>query len=98
MAAKKQFVVVTTAHRGVFGGYLNGAQDRGAKTVELHDCQMCVYWSSDVQGVLGLASSGPSKSCKVTPAVPKMTLQDVTSVMDATDAAEKAWAGRPWSR
>ena len=98
MAAKtKQFVVVTTAHRGVFGGYLNG-QDRDAKTLTLTDVQMCVYWSTDVQGVLGLAANGPTKSCKITPAVPKMTIQDITSVMDASDVAEEAWKGRPWSR
>lgn len=97
MATKsKQFVVVTTAHRGVFGGYINGTTDRNAKTVELTEAQMCIYWSADVKGVLGLASSGPSKTCKVGPAVPKITLQDVTAVVDATEAAEKAWSGQPW--
>ncbi len=88
-------VVVTTAHRGVFFGNLNG-DDASAKVVTITDAQMCVYWSSDVQGVVGLATSGPSRSCKVTPAAPKITLQDVTSVMEATPEAAKAWAERPW--
>jgi hypothetical protein len=92
----KRYVVVTTAHRGVFFGVLSGTQSDTDKVFTLTDVQMCVYWSADVRGVLGLAASGPSKSCRVTPAVPKMVLQDVTSVMDATPEAVKAWQSRPW--
>ncbi len=88
-------VVVTTAHRGVFFGFLAGERD--GKTVELTGAQMCVYWSADVQGVLGLASSGPSRSCKVTRPVSRLTLQDVTAVMDVTREAVKLWQDRPWS-
>lgn len=79
----------------MFFGFLNDDNPE-AKTVTISDAQMCVYWSADVQGVLGLAASGPSKNCKVTPRVPKITLQAVTSVMDATDEAVKAWQARPW--
>lgn len=89
--------VVTTEHRGVFFGFLNGS-DPEDKTVGITDAQMCVYWSSDVQGVLGLASTGPTKGCRVTPRVPKITLQGVTSVIEASDDAVAAWQGRPWSR
>jgi hypothetical protein len=92
----KPFVVVTTEHRGVFGGFLEKS-DEEAKTVVLRDCHMCVYWSQDVKGVLGLAANGPSKGCRVTPVVPKITLQAVTAIMDATDEAGKAWQQRPWS-
>lgn len=94
-AVKKRPVVVTTEHRGVFFGFTN-QQLGDDHLVTLTDAQMCVYWSSDIQGVLGLASSGPSKSCKVTPRVPKIALTAVTSVMDATDEAVKAWQARPW--
>ena len=89
-------VVVTTEHRGVFFGYADGSAD-GA-TVVLRDAQMCVYWSSDVRGVLGLASGGPTADCKVTAPVPSVTLHGVTAVMGATDEAVKAWLARPWSR
>ena len=51
-------VVVTTEHRGVFFGYLDGSRD--SETALLRDAQMCVYWSADVRGVLGLAATGPS--------------------------------------
>ena len=93
---KTRPVVVTTEHRGVFFGNLNSSDDTD-KTVSLTDAQMCVYWSADVKGVLGLAATGPSRSCKVTPPVPKITLQAVTAVMDATTEAEKAWQARPWA-
>lgn len=93
MPAKK-YVVVTTSHRGVFGGYLTGPAT--GETVTLTDASMCLTWSADVKGVLGLAVTGPSKSCRVGPAVPKLVLQDVTAVMDATPEAEKAWSARPW--
>lgn len=92
---RRRFVVVTTVHRGVFGGYMNGTSK--GKTTELTDAQMCVYWSSDVKGVLGLAAFGPSKSCRVTPAVPHIRLEDVTAVMDASAEAEAAWRQRPWA-
>jgi len=95
-AAKKRPVVVTTEHRGVFFGFLNGANQPTDTVVTITDAQMCVYWSADVQGVLGLAATGPSKDCKVTPKIPKITLQAVTSVMDATDDAVTAWQARPW--
>ncbi len=88
-------VVVTTEHRGVFFGFLAG--DRDGKTAELTEAQMCVYWSADVKGVLGLASHGPSSSCKVTRPDTRMTLQDVTAVMDVSDEAVKLWQDRPWS-
>lgn len=94
-ARTKRPVVVTTEHRGVFFGMFNG-DDPEAKVVTITDAQMCVYWSADVQGVVGLAASGPSKNCKVTPAAPKITLQGVTSIMEATDEAAQAWRNRPW--
>ncbi len=93
--AKKRPVVVTTEHRGVFFGFCT-AEDTDARTVTITEAQMCVYWAADVRGVVGLAVSGPTKSCKVTPPAPKMTLTGTTAVMDATEDAAKAWKERPW--
>ena len=93
--AKKRPVVVTTEHKGVFFGFCE-AEDTAARTVTISEAQMCVYWSADVRGVVGLASTGPSKDCKVTPPAPKMTLSGTTAVMDATEDAVKAWKIRPW--
>jgi hypothetical protein len=97
MTEMSQPVVVTTAHRGVFFGWLGPDADRAAKTVEISDAQMCVSWSADIRGVMGLAATGPSRSCRVGPAVPRLTLQDVTAVIDTTDEAVKQWQALPWS-
>ena len=87
-------LVVTTVHRGVFFGFGVPTTD---KTIRITDAQMCVAWSKDVRGVLGLASDGPSKHCRVGPAVPAITLQDVTSVIEASEKASAAWQAQPWS-
>jgi hypothetical protein len=90
----KKPLVVTTAHKGVFFGYGKPTEN---KTIRLEQAQMCVYWSSDIHGVVGLASSGPSDSCKIGPPAPAITLHDVTSVMEASKEAESAWKGQPWN-
>lgn len=87
-------LVVTTAHRGVFFGFGKPTEN---KTLRLRDAQMCVYWAADVKGVLGLASKGPSKSCRIGPPVPAITLQDITSITEASEEAAKAWAKQPWN-
>lgn len=87
-------LVVTTAHKGVFFGY---GVPTTEKTIRIERAQMCVYWSSDVKSVVGLAATGPTKSCRVGPPAPAMTLQDVTGVIEASPEAEKQWKEQPWS-
>jgi hypothetical protein len=93
MPKKKRFVVVCTDKRGVFGGY---STDTTGDPIILTDAQMCVYWSADVRGVMGLASSGPSNSCSVTHQIPSIELRGITAVMETTKAAEAAWRSCPW--
>ena len=76
-----RYVMVTTKHRGVFMGRANG--DVSGRTVELEECQMCVYWASG--GVLGLAKDGPSTDCRITAPAPKAIIHDVTAVFDVAD-------------
>ena len=57
-------VLVTTAHRGVFFGY---ATETDGETIALKRARLCLYWSRDVKGFMGLAANGPSKSCKIGP-------------------------------
>lgn len=87
-------LVITTAHKGVFFGYGVPTQN---KTIRVEQAQMCVYWSTDVHGVVGLAANGPTTSCKVGPPAPAMTLQDVTSVMECSKEAETRWKTQPWN-
>lgn len=87
-------LVVTTLHKGVFFGYGTPGAN---KTIRITEARMCVYWSPDVKSVVGLAANGPTKGCKVGPAAPAMTLQDVTSVMEVSAAAEAKWKEEPWN-
>jgi hypothetical protein len=85
-------VLVTTAHRGVFFGYTTKID---GPTIDLRAGRNCLYWSADVKGFAGLAATGPSKSCRVGPAV-DIQLRDITSVSSVTDEAVKAWESAPW--
>lgn len=91
---KLQALVVTTAHRGVFFGY---GELTTEKTIRLEQAQMCVHWTADVKGVVGLASGGPTKGCRIGPPAPAITLQDVTSVMEVSTEAEGKWKLQPWN-
>ena len=95
---KKIAVLITTDKdkRGVFMGYIN-PKDANETVLVAENVRMCIYWSSDVKGVLGLAATGPTKSCKISKAVPKARLHGVTLVMDITKEAEAAWEKEPWS-
>lgn len=87
-------VLVTTAHRGVFFGY---AEKVGGATIKLRKARNCIYWGQDVRGFLGLASAGPTKSCRVGPAA-DIELRDITCVAACTPEAVAAWEEAPWSR
>ena len=87
-------MLVTTAHRGVFFGYLKG---EAKETVTITDARNCVYWSVDVKGFLGLAATGPTSSCKIGPKVPSLKLLGVTSVCEVTPEAVEKWEKAPWT-
>ena len=89
-------VVVTTEYKGVFFGFLPKGGDFTQTTLRLTQAQMCVYWTSQTHGVLGLASSGPESGSRVGPTVPAITLQKITSVIEATQDAAEAWQKSPW--
>ena len=88
-------VMVTTEFRGVFFGYMEKMPTDG--TITIRQAQNCVYWSSDVRGFMGLAATGPTKNCKVGPAVPSLTLNKVTAVIEVSAEAAEKWKAQPWS-
>lgn len=88
-------VLVTTAHRGVFFGYLVGEAKKESVTIDRP--RNVTYWSADVHGFLGLAAKGPTKSCKVGPAGERSTPFDITGVWGCTDAARAAFEAEPWA-
>lgn len=85
-------VIVTTAHRGVFFGY---ASKTDGDVINLKRSRLCVYWSKDVKGFMGLASNGPTASCRVGPPA-DIELRAITSVIEVTPEAVKAWDAAPW--
>lgn len=93
--AQEKAVMVTTEFRGVFFGYMTDAPENG--TVTIKRARNCVYWSSDVKGFMGLASDGPSKNCRVGPAVLSLTLNKVTAVIEVSPSAAQKWEGGPWA-
>ncbi len=85
-------VIVTTEHRGVFFGF---AKNIDGETINLRASRLCVYWSADVRGFMGLASGGPTKGCRIGPPA-DITLRKITAVVEVTPEAVKAWEAAPW--
>lgn len=92
-APKGRPVVVTTAHRGVFFGY---ADDTDGETITLRGGRLCVYWSADVRGFMGLAATGPTKGCRIGPPA-TITVRAITAVLECSPAAVEAWERAPWA-
>ena len=90
---KERPVLVTTAHKGVFFGY---ATKTDGPQISLKRARLCVYWSADLRGFMGLATVGPNKGCKIGPAA-DIDLRDITAVVEVSDVAAKAWEKEPWN-
>jgi hypothetical protein len=90
---KERAVIVTTAHKGVFFGY---ATETGGMTIKLRAARLCVYWSSDLHGFMGLASQGPNGNCKIGPAA-DIELRDITAVVEVCEAAVMRWEKATWA-
>ena len=90
---KERAVIVTTAHRGVFFGY---ATKTSGDTIELKRSRLCIYWSRDVKGFMGLASGGPTSSCRIGPAA-DIELRNITAVLEVTPEAVAKWEAAPFA-
>jgi len=97
MAKKKRMVVITTDkdRRGVFYGELTSFNE-AKQTAKLKNAQMAIYWSAETKGVIGLASIGPQEGSRISPPIPMIMLNGVTSVMDTTVMARKQWRIELW--
>lgn len=82
-------VLVTTAHRGVFFGYLVEERD-GGKTVVLRGARCAIRFNT-TGGFLELAGVGPNSGSRIGTRAVEIKLYDVTSVADCTEAAVAAW-------
>ncbi len=90
--ATERAVIVTTEHRGVFFGY---ATDIDGDTINLRAARLCVHWTSDLHGFMGLASIGPGKGCRIGPAA-DIAVRKITTVISVTPEAAARWEESPW--
>lgn len=92
-------VVICTAKKGVFFGYTaddsQAIIERG--NVTLTRPRICVYWSKETKGILGLASIGPQSGSRISPAPPELTANEITAVIVCSDAARDKWEAMPWN-
>ena len=97
MAKKSELsLLVTTSYKGVFFGYVDAKPDVKTRELYLKRARCCVFWDSNVKGFLGLASTGPSASCRVGPPVGELLVNEITSIAIVDDAAAQAWEKAPW--
>jgi len=85
-------VLVTTAHRGLFFGY---ATDVDGETIALRSARLCVYWTADLHGFMGLAAHGPSSGCRIGPPA-DIELRAITAVVAVSPEAVEKWEKAPW--
>lgn len=80
-------VLVTTAHRGVFFGFLEKHEE---KKVTLTRCRCAIKWNTD-GGFLELAKDGPNDGSRIGSEAERVELFDVTSVADVSSSAVAKW-------
>lgn len=85
-------VLITTKHRGVFFGY---SSETSGESIKLRAGRMCIYWSADLRGFMGLASRGPNSDCRIGPPA-DIELRDITSVVEVSTEAAANWEKAPW--
>lgn len=95
MSGKKVFAVICTKDRGVFAGMVDPTWSN-QELIEVEECQMCVYWSPSVKGVVNLAHSGPDSCCKITKPAQLARLFGVTALFFGTAEAQAKWQKCPW--
>ena len=95
MSEQQTPVLVTTAHRGVFFGYLVGAPSKAQVVIDR--ARNVTYWDVSVRSFLGLAAQGPSPKCRISPAAgAASTLYDITGVFVCTPEAVTKFEEGPW--
>ena len=84
-------VLVTTEHRGVFGGLVEDGYDTTTIPDEifLRDARMAIRFS-DGDGVLGLCDEGPRNSL-ISAAAPELTLNKITAIAAISGKAWERW-------
>lgn len=80
-------VLVTTKHRGVFCGQLEEVRGDWCALQNVR----CAIKFGTTGGFLELAQTGPTAESKIGSEAPRIEIYDVTSIIDCTEEAAKAW-------
>ena len=83
-------ILVTTKHRGVFGGLVDDDQDLRANTMSLKEARMAIRWGT-TKGLMQLADSGPTSNSNIRAPADIPVLHDITAVFEIKDEAWKKW-------
>ena len=83
-------ILVTTKHRGVFGGLVDDDQDLRANTMSLKEARMAIRWGT-TKGLMQLADSGPTSNSNISAPADIPVLHDITAVFEIKDEAWKKW-------
>jgi hypothetical protein len=86
-------VLVTTAHRGVFGGLIPADQDLTVKQMPLKEGRMAIRWGT-TKGLMELCDSGPTASSKISAPADIPMLHDITAVFAISDKAWEKWQAK----
>jgi hypothetical protein len=86
-------VLVTTQHRGVFGGLVPDGQDLTVKQMPLKDARMAIYWGT-TRGLMELCDTGPTASSRISAPADIPMLHDITAVFAITDKAWEKWQSK----
>jgi hypothetical protein len=86
-------VLVTTKHRGVFGGEIEDDQDLTATAMPLKNARMAIRWGT-TKGLMQLCETGPTASSKISAPADIPMLHDVTAVFSISDEAWAKWQSR----
>lgn len=92
--AVPRYVVVTTAHRGVFFGRLAAGQVGNESALTLEGCRNVIQWKGG-KGFLSLPATGPAAGSKIGATAPRVLLHAVTSVSECSPAAAAAFEAWP---
>lgn len=86
-------VLVTTQHRGVFGGLIPDDQDLTVKQMPLKDARMAIYWGT-TRGIMELCDTGPTSNSRISAPADIPMLHDITAIFAISDKAWEKWQTR----
>lgn len=91
-------VVVTTSHRDVWFGVLGQMPKTPEKVLRLLHARHGYYWGTGIDGIGGLAATGPGPGAKIGAVVPELQIRDVVAVLRCSDAARDRWESATWAK